>query len=58
MAMEKGEERENVARWTPNDEPTESSTEKLIRKSKKEPFIPIGKHEIIVFLILCLEEVN
>ena len=32
-----------TARWTPEDTPVESQTDKLIRKSKKDPFIPIGK---------------
>eukprot|EP00794_Sanderia_malayensis_P003048 gene3048-3510_t len=30
------------ARWTPDEIPVESQKEKLVRKSKRDPFIPIG----------------
>ena len=30
-------------KWKPESEKAESSAEKLLRKSKNEPFVPIGK---------------
>lgn len=42
MALDNAKSSERSKTWTPEPAPLESQAEKLIRKSKKDPFIPIG----------------
>ena len=43
MALDNAKSSERSKTWTPEPAPLESQAEKLIRKSKKDPFIPIGE---------------